>query len=438
MPGKVQNPDSWFYNVRVQAGFRNAATLAEQLGVPKGTVYQWERGSASSVPSHRPPWRLMPQIAEILVVTLPQLVEALWKETVGDPCPCGCGGTKAFPKDRLEARTLAIEIPCAKCGVKRIHNRWKKGRHRKLCFTCAASVERIKFTCIGYRDHDAKGLYAKTCPKTMWLRPSDVNARQRLKDNGLKSSFDASSKTYKCNSCAGTERLHAKQEKMIQEFLKEKYPDVDRKIRTGAKRRRMWSLHGAEINPKFKPTRDAQELGRRKFIQNAAAGMKYPKKTTANLIRRWLAAKLPECIRFGICIACDTLIMTANSENPTFHRVCHNKWESTPEGKNFQSRRSRGEKALLAITKNRGPRVAESNLKEAYSWAIGYYLRGFSFDEIASQNNLSPKAVEKRVKYIIARLPAPHLLAARFQGAIKLLLDRSRITHSSLAASVNF
>ena len=136
MPGKVQNPNSWFYQTRVNAGFRNAASLAQLLGVPKGTVYQWERGSADPRPCYRPAWRLMPQIAEALAVPLHELVEALWREKAGDPCPCGvCGGTKIYPETRPEARTLAIEVPCQKCGVKRIHKRWKTGRHRKLCPT---------------------------------------------------------------------------------------------------------------------------------------------------------------------------------------------------------------------------------------------------------------------------------------------------------------
>src|SRR5215831_17187977 len=167
---------------------KKLVSLTQRIGVPKSTVYQWQRGRG------RPPARLIAQIADVLAVSLSEAVEALWKETVGDPCPCGCGGTKVFPEERPEARTLAIEIPCAKCGLKRVHKRWKESRHRKLCLRCAASVERIEFTCVGYQDHNATR-HAQTCPGTMTLRPSDVNARQRLKDNGLKSLFDVPSKT---------------------------------------------------------------------------------------------------------------------------------------------------------------------------------------------------------------------------------------------------
>src|SRR5882724_9053635 len=129
MPGRVQNPNSWFYKARLAAGFPNAALLAQQLGVPKITVYQWERGSAAASPTHRPPARLMPQIADALKVPLPDLLEALWREKDGDDCPRGrCDGKKSFLDTEPEAWTLAIVIPCAnaKCGLKRVHKRWKE------------------------------------------------------------------------------------------------------------------------------------------------------------------------------------------------------------------------------------------------------------------------------------------------------------------------
>src|SRR6266481_5311683 len=113
MPGKTQNPDSWFYKARVRADFPNAALLAQQLGVPTITVYQWERGSAAASPTHRPPARLMPQIADALKVSLQDLLDALWREKDGDDCLCGCGGKPSFSDTEPEAWTLAIVTPCA-------------------------------------------------------------------------------------------------------------------------------------------------------------------------------------------------------------------------------------------------------------------------------------------------------------------------------------
>jgi hypothetical protein len=301
--------------------------------------------------------------------------------------------------------------PCVKCGSKRIHKRWKKGRHRKLCHTCATSVKRIKFTCVGYRDHDAHR-YAQTCPRTMRLPPYEVNARQRLKERFPNSLFDVPSKTYQCNSCAGAARLIANKEKELRALAKQNPHLNIPKIRSHGQRIRLLRDHHAELSPNFKPTREAQELGRR----NYAPGKPRPNLTKANLVRRWFrfSGELPKRIRFGICIVCNKIAITYNPEEPHFHWSCHQKWQATSEGKSFQSLRVRGRAASLPTPKP-GRRVTEDSLRESYSWAIRYYFRDISFDEIAKQNNLSPKAVELRVKSIIARLPEPDLVSARFR-----------------------
>jgi transcriptional regulator with XRE-family HTH domain len=60
---------------------KDLASLTQRIGVPKSTVYQWQRGRG------RPPWRLMPQIADALAVPLPQLAEVLWMEKAEIPAP---------------------------------------------------------------------------------------------------------------------------------------------------------------------------------------------------------------------------------------------------------------------------------------------------------------------------------------------------------------
>jgi DNA-binding NarL/FixJ family response regulator len=85
-----------------------------------------------------------------------------------------------------------------------------------------------------------------------------------------------------------------------------------------------------------------------------------------------------------------------------------------------------------------GRPVTEDSLKESYSWAIRYYFRGISLDEIAKQNNLSRQSVESRVKSIVERLPAPDLVSARFRRPIELLVAASGMAPSHhLAPSVN-
>jgi hypothetical protein len=441
MSGKTQNPDSWFYNARLRAGFPNAALLAQRLGVPKGTVYQWERGSADPRPSFRPPARLMPQIADALKVPLPDLLEALWREKDDDPCLCGCGGKTSFSDTRPEARTLAIKIPCAnaKCGVPRIRKRWKKDRHRKLCPTCATAVERIEFTCVGYQDHDAT-LHARTCPRTMQLRPSDVSSRQWIKKRFPDSRFDVYTKTYQCNSCAGAERLIAWTEEELNKARAKKYPDLNTKIlgkiRTREKRLELRRAHHSDVSPNFKATREAQERGRKNFAQMGAEGKTWPKMTKANLIRRWSGKALPKRIRFGLCIVCEKIAMTYGPEEPRFHSACHQKWQTSPEGKTFQSLRVRGLDANLPPPPPGRP-VTEENLKRSYSWAIQHYLAEKSYREISQQNGLSHPSVIERVESLIAQLPTPNLVGTRLRGSIELLLDASRAASSRSTSGLN-
>jgi hypothetical protein len=271
----------------------------------------------------------------------------------------------------------------------------------------------------------------------MQLRPSDVNARQRLKDNGLKSRFDVSSKTYQCNSCAGAARLLANRERELLALLAKKFPHIDvPKIRSRKQRIKLLRDHHVEMSPNFKATREAQERGRKNFAENGTLGRTWSSMTKANLVRRWWRPELPKRIRFGICIVCKKIAMTFGPEEPHFHWSCHQKWQATSDGKSFQSLRVRGQEARLPSPK-RGRPVTEDSLKESYSWAIRHYFRGLSFDEIAKQNNLSPKAVELKVKSIIERLPAPDLVSARFRKPIELLLDASGMAPSHLAPSVN-
>jgi hypothetical protein len=246
-----------------------------------------------------------------------------------------------------------------------------------------------------------------------------------LKDNGLKSLFDVSAKTYQCNSCAGAGRLLAAKERELREVLAKKFPHTNvPKIRSREQRIKLLRDHHVEMSPNFQPTREAQKLGHRNFAQMGAEGKTWPKMTKANLIRRWWRDELPKRIRFGICIVCDKIALTYGPEEPHFHWSCHQKWQATSDGRSFQSLRVRGQEARLPPPKPGRP-VSEDSLKESYSWAIRYYFRGISFDEIAKQNNLSPKSVEERVKSTIARLPAPDLVSVRFRRPIELLVAAS-------------
>src|SRR2546426_919796 len=112
MPRKLQNPDSWLHAARVKAGYKTVRSLAERLGVALSQVVEWGRGP------QKPMWQHIPKLAEALGVGVPEVITGIWRESVGDLCPCGCGGQKILP-DSPGARKLLIEIPCANCGTTR-------------------------------------------------------------------------------------------------------------------------------------------------------------------------------------------------------------------------------------------------------------------------------------------------------------------------------
>jgi hypothetical protein len=228
--------------------------------------------------------------------------------------------------------------------------------------------------------------------------------------------------TYQCNDCAGTERLHAAEEKTLRILYAKKYPNENApKIQSGQRRQKMRRILHSEFSPNFKPTREGQELGRQRFIQNAAAGKKYPKKTRANTKRHWSGDELPKGINFGICIVCKKLIETMNSSNPRFHRACHQEWERTPEGRAFQSRRVRGQKVDLAIPKRRGPTVDNDALATAYRWTVQYSHEGKSYRRIAEESGMPFSTVRDQIHRLVSILD-PDLLASRFQPAARSLL----------------
>src|SRR5688572_6152881 len=101
--------------------------LRGRLGVSNCTISLWQYGH------HRPRWRFLRPIADILGVSLAEVVYALWNERLGDPCPCGCDGIKVLPDKFASSRQLAIEITC-ECGAKRIRKRHPDGfYHMQLC-----------------------------------------------------------------------------------------------------------------------------------------------------------------------------------------------------------------------------------------------------------------------------------------------------------------
>jgi hypothetical protein len=434
--------DLWLLRVIRSVGYRNVPTFAAAIGVPKVTAYQCVHGSAKSPPTHRPPARLLLVIADALKVPVTDLLEKLWGEKDGDACPCGCGGKKSFKHTPPHARTLAIVIPCAKCGTteNRIHKRWKKGRHRKLCPKCAITVDLIDRIC-------------STCGTSKPVKPHIENARLRRVAKGL------SPKEWQCRSCTniGAPYLKRHIRKKLLEILKGKHPDKNTKtlgkIRTVGRERELRKRYHKELSPKFKAEPKDQEKGRRNFAAAAAAGKTFPKMTKANLLRRWsmncagckhdphphvrcqvtdISAKkrcvcrryrptVPKMMGLGLCNGynCGTLEMSHVSKNPDFHWSCHNSWEGTPAGREFQSRKVNGKKTK-PLRKPGGHSTSDS-LKISYLLLVQHYLGKKSFRDLTAIGR-SLGAVEERIKFLTDRLPNPELMGSRFRPAIELLL----------------
>jgi len=119
--------------------------LARQIGAPVQTVSRWEHGG------NRPPWQFMPKpkLADIFCVRSEELVERLWGEKVGDPCPKphDCNGKKILPDEPLVLQTLnpglrrdipgalklLIKVSCAGSGCGRECVYTPSQPHPKFC-----------------------------------------------------------------------------------------------------------------------------------------------------------------------------------------------------------------------------------------------------------------------------------------------------------------
>jgi len=186
------------------------------------------------------------------------------------------------------------------------------------------------------------------------------------------------------------------------------------------------SLYGSKLRTGF--TAEEQERGRRAYVQNAAAGKQFPEKTKSQLVRWWDVEEkdLPDSIGLGICIHCDIIAMSFFSDEPDFHKTCHDEWERTEDGRRFQSRKMHGKKASLPSPTGRP--MTRENLKLHYSWAIKHYLSGKSYDSIAAECGIKDwSSVRDAVQRFIDRLPPPDLvtklLSERFHDSIMLLLQ---------------
>jgi len=396
-----------------------------ELGASTTTISLWQNGHS------RPQVRFMPKIAEILNVPLSEVVQAFWKEKIGDPCPCGCPGKQVFSEKRPNATTLAIEIPC-ECEVTRIRKRSPGGYyHLQLCPQCTRKNRGVKLTdffCIGYwvgEEH----LRTPACPKKKQLRHWEVNRLQYQKDRNPNSRFDQASRTYQCDGCWFFDLNWTKRKKKLIEHVAGKHPkEKVGRIRNLEQLRKLMSEHTRCVNPNL------IEAGT-KILKSRPrkSGYVAPGVTRAHLIRNWSGKDLPKNVRLGICIFCGKIAIRTGKA-PKFNDRCYHEWLGTPEGRNFQSLKARGLKASLPPSKAGHP-VTEDSLKTSWAYAIQYcFGEETSYRTIAEKYGVHFTSMSYGIKFLIDRLD-PQLLRSPFDRAAELVLDAYRERCSARVAS---
>ena len=271
----------------------------------------------------------MPKLAEALGVKLTEVITALWHESIGDPCPCGCGGTKIAP-DTPRARKLLIEIPCANCGKSRTRKQGNWRFHIDQCRKCIWGA--VLFRCVGVDDHGRQD-WAKTCPHPheLLLLPFEVREYQKAQKPphgpfNLQPRFiDEANRTLRCPRCAHAAMIKAVTDARIYTTIANT-SEVGRaeRIRSRKKRVELLSRHIREINPAFIKAGGAAAG---EFKTRLRSGEARRNIAISNVVKGW--TKPPMSTRMWLCVLCDKL--TFDTKRPSkFHRPCYLAWLKTP------------------------------------------------------------------------------------------------------------
>jgi hypothetical protein len=439
MPRTLQNPDSWLHTARVRTGYKTVRSLAERLGVALSQVVEWGRGP------QRPMWQHIPKLAEAFGLGIPEVITGVWQESVGNPSPCGCG--PLIPPDNPTARKLPIEIPCVNCGTTRTYTQGNCRFHFKLCRRCAAATrrgKRVELTCVGYNDFHTRR-WAKKCPGKIQLLPYEIRRYQKeqhkpfrpfkpqrasinksKKFKRQRAFINKSTKTFRCGSCARAAMILAVTKERVEAVMKSTDGTVP-KISSRLRRSAMLSKYIREVNPEF-------------IKAGGAAAPKNPNRseaarrslTISNIVNAWSKEELPRFYRMGTCLVCGKL--TFDTKRPLkFHGPCWTAWLKSPDGRSFQ--RSLGMRRMEAelLPRRMGTPVDENKLKIRYSWAIQCRLGEKSYRQIAKEKNVADfTIVRDGIEFVIKKLPAPDLVAPRFQSPIQLLHDALKNSSPSI------
>ena len=410
---------SWLREKRLMAGIRTETELAQRMSTSVTTVSDWEREKT------KPQWAYVEPLATALGTTPSDVFASLWKEQLGDPCDCGCGGLKIAPANP-RSFTLRVRLPCQGCGQVRSFE--KSGRHAPLCRSCSHVGPRTTFTCDGYDDHGARR-HAPRCPRQIQLRPGDIRNRhsqskryhqsrhaQYVVPNWDRPFLDEMTGRYRSLACASASVRIAQTEARLGKFSGER-------IRSRSQRREVLSTMMSTIMTE-KRQQQMTQAARDTILASGGWGEQVRRAIAAGqLARAWSQRPLPAWTSVGRCIFCRRLTLQGRpTDRGLYHRPCFYTWSSTPEGRHFQSRVSRGLTADLPRPHpTRGRPESAATLKRHFAWAIQHHLGGESFRQIARKENIGDRAVREGVERILALLPEPERLATRFRRTVQLL-----------------
>jgi hypothetical protein len=192
---RLQNSRSAFLELCQAAGYilpgssrwrRGAqALVAKFVGVCIVTIQEWYKGGRIQ------DWRYIARLAQLFKIPLAEAVSRFWGETIGDPCPCGCGGKKVIPQpitskrarriDYNKAKHLYIKLRCEKCPTVRIYD--QEQGHFPLCRRCSYESRGLgaptKLKCHGDDPYSTVPLerrpHVDDCPREEWV------SRKRIK-----------------------------------------------------------------------------------------------------------------------------------------------------------------------------------------------------------------------------------------------------------------
>jgi hypothetical protein len=443
--GTLQNSHSAFRELRQAAGL-TVVQVATLLGVPEGTVWEWNGGG-------RPRWRYMPGLSQLFQKDLAEAVRLFWGEIVGDRCRC-CGGEKIFPDDP-RAIHLYVKRTCVCEGTKI----FRSNQHTSACNRCKVpKAPRVPWECGGYRlfgarrprfTHKAGKVFETLLSRLKYYRTSD---------DGLNPFINQKEGKGRCSRCSSTLRLIYAKAKNVKRFLmdaaeaiqsmreKDKeawkesrnyfydctggakhggfYPDQVQKIESQLRLKKfIKACHKLSYEDKsgrvvnFHPTA-SQTLQKKKADKKKKAGPYIPRWKrstpihTVSYIKNMLAGQIrrrlfPNEVQ-ELCLLCGEVMFSRggyNREPPKVHQK--------PCLSDYQ--RKYGPHAKLPEPKKRlrGGQVTRKSLQMHWGWAVLRKLQGVSFGEIAriyrpaapELENLKPQSVQDGIDDIMCYLP---------------------------------